>query len=138
MHLFTCNPGHKCILLQHYGQTDASKPFNFVRPHFTVSAPYFYKTFFIAVVYADRLSATNLHLLTFKETYYGTMIKKSPHLFLLYLESMYYRYLPCLILSYDFDEKSDFLNYEFSKRLPAITQFKNGLVQKRELGRGRM
>ena len=51
---------------------------------------------------------------------------------------MYYRYLPCLILSHDFDKKSDFLNYEFSKRLPAITQFKNGLVQKRELGRGRM
>ena len=46
---------------------------------------------------------------------------------------MYYRYLPCLILSHDFDEKSDFLNYEFSKRLPAITQFKNGLVQRREL-----
>ena len=50
--------------------------------------------------------------------------------FLLYFESMYYRYLSCLILSHDFDEKSDFLNYEFSKRLPAITQFKNGLVQK--------
>ena len=58
--------------------------------------------------------------------------------FLLCFESMYYRYLPYLILSHDFDEKSDFLNYEFSKRLPAITQFKNGLVQKRELGRGRM
>ena len=58
--------------------------------------------------------------------------------FVLYFESMYYRYLPCLILSHDFDEKSDFLNYEFSKRLPVITQFKNGLVQKRELGRGRM
>ena len=63
------------------------------------------------------------------------MIKKSPYLFLLYFESMYYSYLPCLILSHDFDEQSDFLNYEFSKRLPAITQFKNGLVQKRELGR---
>ena len=68
MHLFTCNPGHKYILLQHYGQTDASKPFNFVCPHFTVSAPYFYKNFFIGVVDTDRLSATNLHLLTFKET----------------------------------------------------------------------
>ena len=43
---------------------------------------------------------------------------------------MYYSYLPCLILSHDFDEKSDFFNYEFSIRLPAITQFKNGLVQK--------
>ena len=39
---------------------------------------------------------------------------------------MYYRYLPCLILSHDFDEKSDFLNYEFSKQLRTITQFKNG------------
>ena len=45
---------------------------------------------------------------------------------LLYFESMYYRYLPCLILSHDFDEKFDFLNYESSKRLPSITQFKNG------------
>ena len=41
-------------------------------------------------------------------------------------------YLPCQILSHDFDEKSDFLNYEFSIRLPAITQFKSGLVQERE------
>ena len=41
------------------------------------------------------------------------MIKKSPYLFFLYFES----------LSHDFDEKSDFLNYEFSIRLPAITQF---------------
>ena len=41
-------------------------------------------------------------------------------------------------LSHDFDEKSDFLNYEFPKRLPAITPLKNGLVQKRQLGRGRM
>ena len=44
---------------------------------------------------------------------------------------MIYRYLPCQILGHDFDEKSDFLNYEFSKRLPPITQFKNGRVQKR-------
>ena len=58
--------------------------------------------------------------------------------FLLYFESMYYKYLPCQILSHDFDEKSDFLNYEFSTRLPAITQFKNGRVRKRELGQGRM
>ena len=33
---------------------------------------------------------------------------------------MYYKYLPCQILSHDFDEKSDFLNYEFSIRLLAI------------------
>ena len=62
----------------------------------------------------------------------GTTIKKWPYLFLLYFESMYHKYLPCQILSHDFDEKSDFLNYEFSIRLPAITRFKNGLVQKRE------
>jgi len=68
----------------------------------------------------------------------GTTIKKSPYLFLLYFESMYYKYLPCQILIHDFDEKSDFLNYEFSIRLPAVTQFKNGRVQKRELGRGTM
>ena len=66
------------------------------------------------------------------------MIKKSRYLFFLYFKSLYYKYLPCQILSHDFDEKADFLNYEFSIRLPAITQFKNGLVQKRELGRGRM
>ena len=58
--------------------------------------------------------------------------------FLLYFESMYCRYLPCLILNHDFDEKSDFLNYEFSKRLLSIIQIKNGLVQKREFGQGRM
>ena len=28
--------------------------------------------------------------------------------FLLYFESVYFRYLPCLILSHEFDEKSDF------------------------------
>ena len=44
---------------------------------------------------------------------------------------MIYKYLPCQILGHDFNEKSDFLNYEFSKLLPAITQFKNGRVQKR-------
>ena len=34
---------------------------------------------------------------------------------------MYFKYLPCQILSHDFDEKSDFLNYEFSiQLLPAI------------------
>ena len=65
------------------------------------------------------------------------MIKKSPYLFFLYFESMYYKYLPCQILSHEFDKNSDFSNYEFSIRLPAITQFKNGLDQKRELGRGR-
>ena len=53
------------------------------------------------------------------------MIKKSPYLFLLYFESLYYKYLLCQILSHDFDEKSDFLNYEFSIRLPAITQFRS-------------
>ena len=66
----------------------------------------------------------------------GTMIKNN-HLtfFSLYFESMYYKYLPCQNLSHDCD---DFLNYEFSIRFPAITQFKIGPVQKRELGRGRM
>ena len=44
---------------------------------------------------------------------------------------MYYKYVPCKILSHDFDEKSEFLNYEFSMQLLAITQFKNGQVQKR-------
>ena len=43
-----------------------------------------------------------------------------------------------LNLSHDFDEKSDFLNYEFSILLPSITHFKNGLVQKRELAQERM
>ena len=51
------------------------------------------------------------------------MIKKSPYLFFLYFESMYYKYLPSQILSHDFDEKSNFLNYKFWIRLPAITQF---------------
>ena len=57
--------------------------------------------------------------------------EKSPYLFFLHFESMIYKYLPCQILGHDFDEKSDFLNYEFSKRLPAITQFKNGCFRKR-------
>ena len=47
------------------------------------------------------------------------MIKESLYLFFLYFESLYYKYLVCQI----FDEKSDFLNYEFSILLPAITQF---------------
>ena len=66
----------------------------------------------------------------------GSMIKNN-HLtfFSVYFESMYYKYLPCQNLSHDFD---DFLNYEFSIRFPAITQLKNGPVQKRELGRGTM
>ena len=34
-------------------------------------------------------------------------------------------------LSHDFEEKYDFLSYEFSIRLPAITQLKNDRVQKR-------
>ena len=57
--------------------------------------------------------------------------QKSPYLSFSYSESMYYKYPPCQILSHDFDEKSDFLNYEFSIRLPAITQLKNDRVQKR-------
>ena len=60
--------------------------------------------------------------------------QKSPYLFFPYLERMYSKYLPCQILSHDFNEKCDFLNNEFSIRFPAITQFKNGLLQKRELG----
>ena len=64
--------------------------------------------------------------------------QKSPYLFFPYLESMYYKYLPCQILSHEFNEKCDFLNNEFSIRLPAITQFKNGLLQKREVGSRRM
>ena len=47
----------------------------------------------------------------------GTMIKKSPYLFFLYFGSMYHKYLPCQILSHDFDEKSDFFNYEFSIKM---------------------
>ena len=47
---------------------------------------------------------------------------------------MYYKYVPCQILSHDFDEKSDFFNYEFPIRLPSITQFKNGLVKKERVG----
>ena len=58
----------------------------------------------------------------------GYYDQKSPYLFFLYFESMYYKYLPSQILSHDFDEKSDFLNYEFSIRLPA---FKYGRVQNR-------
>ena len=44
---------------------------------------------------------------------------------------MYYKYLPCKILSHDFDEKSESFNYECSIRLPTITQLKNVRVQKR-------
>ena len=40
--------------------------------------------------------------------------------------------------NHDFDEKFDFFNYKFPIRLPAITRLKNGRVQNRELGRGRM
>ena len=64
--------------------------------------------------------------------------QKSHYLFLLHSESMIYKDLPCQILGHDFDEKSEFLDYELSIKLPAIIQFKNGLVQKRELGQGRM
>ena len=61
------------------------------------------------------------------------IIKKSPYLFFPRLESMNYKYLLCQILSHDFNEKCDFLNNEFSTRLPAIAQLKNGLLLKREL-----
>ena len=45
--------------------------------------------------------------------------------------SMIYKYLPCQILGHDFDEKYEFLDYELSLKLPAITQLKNSQVQKR-------
>ena len=66
--------------------------------------------------------------------YYDQKVTFIP--FLLYFEStsMYYRYLPCLILSHDFDERSDFLNYESSKRMSAITQFKNWSCSKERVG----
>ena len=57
--------------------------------------------------------------------------QKSPYLFFLHFESMIYNYLPCQILGHDFNEKSEFLDFELSIKLPAITQFKNGRVQKR-------
>ena len=44
---------------------------------------------------------------------------------------MIYKYLPCQILGHDFDEKSEFLDHKLPIKLPAITQFKNGQVQKR-------
>ena len=62
----------------------------------------------------------------FKVVYYD-----QPYLFFSHFESMIYKYVPCQILDHDFEEKSDFLNYEFSKRLPVITQLKNGRVQNR-------
>ena len=64
------------------------------------------------------------------------MIKNSPYLFFFYFEGICHKYIPYQTLSHDFDEKSDFLNYEFSIRLPVIIQFKNGWVQKRELVEG--
>ena len=57
--------------------------------------------------------------------------QKSPYLFFLHFESMIYNYLPCQILGYDFNKKSEFLDFELSIKLPAITQLKNGQVQKR-------
>ena len=57
--------------------------------------------------------------------------QKSPYLFFLHFESLNYKFLPCQILGHDFDGKSDFLNDEFSIRLPAIIQFKNGRLQMR-------
>ena len=56
--------------------------------------------------------------------------QKSPHPFFLHFESMNYKYLLCQILGHDFDEKSEFLDFELSIKLPAITQLKNGRVQK--------
>ena len=56
--------------------------------------------------------------------------KKSPYLFFLHFESMIYNYLPCQILGHEFNEKSEFLDFELSIKLPAITQLKNGRVQK--------
>ena len=44
---------------------------------------------------------------------------------------MIYNYLPCEILGQDFNKKSEFLDFELSIKLPAITQLKNGRVQKR-------
>ena len=63
------------------------------------------------------------------------MIKKSPYLF-------FYISKVCIIgtyhdkfeLSHDFDKKSDILNYEFSKRLSAITQFKKWSSSKERVG----
>ena len=36
------------------------------------------------------------------------------------------------MLGHDFDENSEVLDYELSIKLPDITQFKNGRVQKRD------
>ena len=47
---------------------------------------------------------------------------------------MYYKYQSCLILSHDFDEKSDFFNYELSKRLPAITQIQKWSSSQERVG----
>jgi len=47
---------------------------------------------------------------------------------------MYFKYLPYQVLSHDFDEKSDLLNYEFSIQSPAITQFKKWSSLKRRVG----
>ena len=56
--------------------------------------------------------------------------QKSPHLFFLHFESMIYKYRQYQILGHIFDKKSEFLDYELSIKLPAITQFKNGRVQR--------
>ena len=68
-----------------------------------------------ALVYCFIFPCTDLNLSQLNVT---TPLKwycdqKSPYLFFLYFESMNYKYLPCQILSHDFDEKSDFLNYKF-------------------------
>ena len=63
--------------------------------------------------------------------------QKSPYLFFLHFESIIYKYLPCQILGHDFDKKYEFLDYELSIKLPAITQLKMAEF-KRELGWGRI
>ena len=83
----------------------------------------------------QQIFAFQSHLLfkvNYLKWYYD---QNSPYLFSLHFESMNYKYLPCQSLSHDFNEKSDFLNYEFSIRLPAITQFKSSRVQKRVVSR---
>ena len=59
------------------------------------------------------------------------MIKNHLTFSFFHFESMIYKYLPCQILGHDFDEKSEFLDFELSIKNAAITQSKNGRVQKR-------
>ena len=48
---------------------------------------------------------------------------------------MIYNYVLCQIFGHDFNEKSEFFDFDLSIKLPAITQFINGLVQKRVVSR---